>query len=177
MSKLDEVRESGYELSLISGDEIVIDFPPGQERTQELVDRLGQLKPILVQDLKDERLSKRDIYRYQGYSTRKDKHSKGRLVIEFSSVDTGELIQAYINVNITYQRGPKKGDYFKTGRNGRFWVFPGSKFATFWIQAIGQPDKLSTLYRQMSHLKPLYFSGEIKSSTSYQQLSNIKRVC
>ncbi len=177
MSKLDEVRELGYELSLIPGDEIVIDFPPGQERTQELVDRFGQLKPILVQELKDERLSKGGLYRYQGYSTRKDKHGKGRLVIEFISVDTGELLQAYFNVNITQQRGPKKGDYFKTGRNGRFWVLPRSKFTTLWIQAIGQPDKLSTLYRQMSHLKPLYFSGEIKSSTSYQQLVNIKWVC
>ncbi len=177
MSKLDEVRELGYGLSLIPGDEIDIDFPPGQEQTQELVDRFGQLKPILVQELKDERLSKGGLYLYQGYSTRKDKFGKGRLAIEFISVDTGELLQAYFNVNITQQRGPKKGEYFKTGRNGRFWVFRGSKFATFWIQAIEQPDKLSTLYRQMSRLKPLYFSGEIKSSTSYRQLINIKRAC
>jgi len=177
MSKLDEVRESGYELSLIPGDDIDIDFPPGQERTQELVDRLSQLKPILIEDLKDEQIPRKGLYRYQCHSTRKDKHGKGRLVIEFISVDTGELLQAYFNVNITCQRGAKKGEYFKTGRNGRFWVFPGSKFATLWIQAIGQPDKLSTLYRQMSHLKPLYFSGELKSSTSYQQLVNIKWVC
>jgi len=177
MSKLTDLRELGYGLSLIPGNEIDIDFPPGQERTQELVDRFGQLKPILVQELKDERLSKGDIYHYQGYSTRKDKHGKGRLVIEFISVDTGELLAAYFNVNITQQRGPKKGQDFRTGRNGRFWFFPGSKFALFWIQALGQPDRRSTVYRQMSHLKPLYFSGEIKSSTSYQQLINIKWVC
>ena len=176
MSKLDDLRELGYGLSLLPGEEIDIDFPPGQERTQKLVDRLGQLKPILIHNLKDEQSSRKDLYRFLSYSTRKDKHGNGRLVMELISDDTGEVIQVYFNVNITYQRGAKKGKYFKTGLNGRFWVLPRSKFATFWIQAIGQPDRWSTLYRQMSHLKPLYFSGELKSATTYQQLINIKMV-
>jgi len=176
MSKLDEVRESGYEISLISGDEIDIDFPPGQERTQNLVDRLMQLKPILVQELKDERISMGGLYRYHGYSTRKDKHGKGRLVLELVSNDTGELIVCYFNVNIAYQRGPNKGKYFKTGRNGRFWVYPGSNFALFWLETFGKTDKWSRLYRQLNRLKAIQFSGTIKISSTYQQITDLTAV-
>ena len=176
MSKLNELRKLGYELSLITNDEVDIDFPEGQEPTQKLKDRLDHLLPILVQELKVEQTSKSGLYRFLSHSTRKDKRGKGRLVIELVSNDTGEVIQAYFNVNITFQRGAKKGGYFKTGDKGRFWVFPRSKFADFWIQTIGQPDKWSTLYRQMSHLKKLYFSGELKTSETYQQLINIKKV-
>ena len=176
MSKLNELRNLGYEVSLLPGFEIDIEFPESQEPTQELIDRIRQLKPILIQDIKDEQASRRGLYRFLSYSTRKDQRGKGRLVMEFISEDTGQIILAYFNVNITYQRGAKKGEYFKTGLNGRFWVFPRSKFATFWKQAIGQPDKWSTLYRQMSHLKPLYFSGDIEQKENYQELINIKWV-
>ena len=136
MSKLVELRNLGYELSLLPGYEINIQLPENQELTQTLKARLSQLKPSLIQDLKDEQTSSRDLYRFLRYSTRKDMRGKGRLVIELISDDTGELIQAYFNVNITYQRGPKKGDYFKTGLNGRFWVYPGSKFATLLFQRL-----------------------------------------
>jgi len=176
MSKLEVLRNLGYEVSLLPSNEIDIQLPENQELTQNLKARLSQIKPNLIVDLKDEQTSRRGLYRFLSYLTRKDKHGKGRLVMELISDDTGEVIQVYFNVNITYQRGAKKGKYFKTGLNGRFWVLPRSKFATFWIQAIGQPDKWSTLYRQMSHLKPLYFSGELKSATTYQQLINIKMV-
>ncbi len=177
MSKLDELRKLGYGFTLLAGNEIDIDLPESQASTRKLEDRLIHLKPLLIQDLKDEQASRRDLYRFLDYSTRKDKRGKGRLVMELISDDTGEVIQGYFNVNITYQRGEKKGEYFKTGRNGRFWVFTGSKFADFWIQSVGQPEKWSTLYRQLKRLKPSYFSGEIKRSESYQQLINIKWVC
>ena len=177
MSKLDELRNLGYEVSLLPGNEIDIDFPENQEANQKLVARLRQLKPVLIQEIKDQLASRRDLYRFESYSTRKDQRGKGRLVMELISEDTGELILAYFNVNITYQRGANKSNYFKTGLNGRFWVSSNSKFGKFWKQAIGQPDRWSTLYRQMSHLKPLYFSGEIIEKANYQELINIKWVC
>lgn len=176
MRKLDEIRNAHFDASLLPGDEIDIQFPENQEWTQKLKDRFAQLKPLLVQELKDEQTSRRGLYRFIGYSTRKDMRGKGRLVMEFLSEDTGELILAYFNANITYQRGAKKGEYFKTGNNGRFWVSPNAKFGKLWDQALGQPDRWSTLYRQMSHLKPLYFSGQIEVKENYQELINIKWV-
>lgn len=176
MSKLDELRNLGYDLTLLRNNDIDIQLPQGQDLTPKLETRLQEIKPLLLEDLIAEQDSNNGLYRFVSYSTRKDMRGKGRLVMELISNDTGELTLAYFNVNITYQRGTNKGGYFKTGRNGRFWVFPGSKFATFWIQTMGQPEKWSTLYRQMGHLKLQYFSGEIKNSATYKQLINIKKV-
>lgn len=176
MSKLDELRNIGYDLSLLGNGELDIQLPEGQDLTPKLETRLQEIRPILVENLIAEQDSNDGLYRFLSYMTRKDKLGKGRLVIEFINDGTGEIIQAFFNVNITFQRGVKKGDYFKSGNKGRFWIFPRSKFANFWIQAMGQPDKWSTLYRKMSHLKPLYFTGDIKTSATYQQLINIKKV-
>ena len=115
------------------------------------------------------------VYRYQGYLTRKDARGKGRLILELRDADTGEIFQCLFNANITYQRGQHKGEYFKTGRGGRFWVYPRSKFAAFWIQSIGQPDRWSTLYRNMSHLKELTFSGDIRIAETYRHLVDIRK--
>ena len=129
-----------------------------------------------VEAAPDFKPSESSLYRFQGYLTHKDQRGNGRLIVELVNIDTGAIIPSYFNVNITYQRGPNKGQYFKTGRNGRFWVYPGSKFARFWISTFGQPDKLSTLYRQMKYLKQFNYSGQLKLSATYQQLIDIKKV-
>ena len=173
MSKLDELRNLGYGVTLLPGSDIDIQLPANQELTQKLRDRLTVIKPNLIEDLESEQETA--LYRFQGYSTRKDKRGKGRLVLEFSD-DTGEIILSYFNANITYQRGPNKGEYFKTGCSCQFWIYSKSKFAKFWIQSFGQPDKWSKIYRKMNHLKPLYFTGAIKQADTYKQLIDIKKV-
>ncbi len=116
------------------------------------------------------------LYSFLSYSTRKDKLGKGRLVLELVNDDTGEIVDVYFNVNIQYQRGNKKGQYFRTGDSGRFWVLPKSKFAKFWIEAIGMPERFSILYRQMGRLKPLSFTGKLDFKPTYKQLLDIKKV-
>ena len=172
MSKLQEMQNLGYEITLLPDGEIDVTLPVNQELTPNLKTRLQQIKPTLVQELQDQQKS---IYRYTGYSTRSDKRGSGRLVLDFLDTDTGELIPAFFNVNIAYQRGPKKGQNFKVGRNGRFWVLPGCKFARMWNKTIGQPDKCSTLYRQMGYLKPIRFTGEVRVSETYEQITNLKK--
>ena len=112
-------------------------------------------------------------YELIGYSTRKDSKGSGRLVLELADVGTGEVVLAFFNVNIKYQRGSRKGDYFRTGENGRFWLHPKSKFTKLWIKAIGLPDKLSTVYRQMGRLKQLHFTGKLDIKPTYRQLINV----
>jgi hypothetical protein len=113
------------------------------------------------------------VYEFIGYSTRKDSKGSGRLVLELANVETGEVVSAFFNANIQYQRTRRKGDYFQTGENGRFWLHPRSKFTKFWIEAIGSPDKLSTVYRQMGKLKQLHFTGKLDIKPTYKQLLNI----
>ena len=172
MSKLQLIRAHGYDVTLLPDGEIEFELPTEQEQTPALMNRLRDLRPTLLKELQDEQ---KVAYRYMGYSTRRDSRGKGRLVLEFVSDDTGEITSAFFNANITYQRGPKTGEYFPTGRNERFWVWPNSKFARFWTQTIGQPAKCSTLYRQMGHLKPFRFHGEIKIAETYQQINNLKK--
>ncbi len=174
MSKLEELRNLGYGVTLLPGSVINIQPPENQELTQKLKDRLRVIKPTLIEDLESEQETA--LYRFQGYSTRKDKHGKGRLVLELVSNDTGEITMSYFNVNITYQRGPNKGKYFKTGRNGRFWVYAGSKFALFWLATFGKTDKWSRVYRQLNRLKAIRFSGVIKISPTCHQITDLTAV-
>jgi len=116
------------------------------------------------------------LYRYLGYSTRKDSLGKGRLVLELADGNTGEIANVYFNVEIQWQRGKQKGHYFPTGDNGRFWVLPKSKFGKFWIHAIGRPEKFSILYKCMGRLKPLQFTGQLDIRPTYRQLLNFKKV-
>jgi len=120
--------------------------------------------------------SERSLYRFVGYSTRKDERGKGRLVLALVSDETGELIPAFFNCNITYQRGPKKDDYFEVGRGGRFWLKPGSNFALFWLATFGKTEKWSRIYRQLNRLKPISLSGSIKKAATYDQVVNLKAV-
>jgi len=174
MSKLAELRNLGYGITLLPGSDIDIQLPENQELTQKLKDRLRVIRPTLIEDLECEQETA--LYQFRGYLTRKDKRGKGRLVLELVSNDTGELIVCYFNVNITYQRGPNKGKYFKTGRNGRFWVYPGSNFALFWLETFGKTDKWSRVYRQLNQLKAIRFSGTIKISSTYQQITDLTAV-
>ncbi len=118
----------------------------------------------------------KNLYQFDGYLTRADQRGKGRLVLDFSDIDTGEVIPAFFNVNIDYQRGPMAGQNFKIGRNGRFWVYPRSKFALFWLDTFGSTGKWSRVYRQLNRLKPIRFSGDVKRSEKYRQIINLKRV-
>ena len=69
-----------------------------------------------------------------------------------------------------------KGEYFKTGHHGRFWILPRSKFAAFWINTIGQPERWSPVYRQMNHLKQFEFTGGEKQLPTYKQLTDVRVV-
>ena len=115
-----------------------------------------------------------NLYRYTDYSTRRDERAKGRLMLNLANVQTGEIFTAFFNCNITYQRGAERGKYFITGRSGRFWLLPGSKFAHLWRQAVGEPERWSTIYRQMKHLKSVAFGGQVNHGKSYKENINLK---
>jgi len=115
-------------------------------------------------------------FEFESYSTRTDERGSGRLLLHFYDVDTGEIIPAFFNVNITHQRGPKAGQNFKIGRAGRFWVYPKSKFAIFWLDTFDGFDEWSKVCRQLNRLKTFRFSGNVKRNKKYNQIINLERV-
>jgi hypothetical protein len=121
-----------------------------------------------------ETVSNAGLYRYRGFSTRRDERGKGRLMLDMANIETGEIYTAFFNCNVTYQRGGNRNKFFKTGRKGRFWVYPGSKFAKLWLQAVGEPERWSIIYRQMRRLESISFVGQVKNGTSYQQVCDLK---
>ena len=134
----------------------------------------GEIEPVAPRTIEPlTRTVASDAYRFISYSTRKDNKGNGRLVLELANVGSGEVVQAFFNVNIKYQRTDRKGDYFRTGENGRFWLYPRSKFSKLWIEAIGWPEKFSTIYRQMGRLKPLQFTGKLDIRPTYKQLVDV----
>ena len=110
------------------------------------------------------------LYSYSGYKTR-----PGRLVLDLTDIETGEVLPAFFNVNTTYQRGPMSGQNFKTGSKGRFWLYPKSKFALLWLDTFGQTDKWSRIYRQMNRLNEIQFTGRVQSAATYHQVVDLKR--
>ncbi|MCP3703822.1 MAG: hypothetical protein GY954_12950, partial [Alteromonas sp.] len=109
MNKLAAIRTYGLDASMLLSGEIDIHIPEGKELDPNVKSRLTEIKPLLIAGLKAEQRLQGGSYRFTDYMTRKDERGNGRLVIEFANNDTGEIIQAYFNVNITYQRGANKG--------------------------------------------------------------------
>ena len=114
------------------------------------------------------------IFEYAGFYTRTDQRGKGRLVLELIDIQSGQSLPAFFNVNITYQRGPMAGQNFKVGRNGRFWLYPRSKFALFWLSTVGQTDKWSRVYRQLNRLKAYRFTGVVRRTDTYCQIIDLQ---
>ncbi len=110
-----------------------------------------------------------------GYTTRKDKHGNGRLVLEFIGLETGEEVYAYFNIEITHQRGANKGLHFKTGRNAQFWPKPHSKFWKLWVQLFAEPERWSTVYSQMNKMKSCRFSGKVLTKPTYREIVELKK--
>lgn len=120
-----------------------------------------------------EKNSVSNIFEFVSWSTRRDVNNKGRLVLMFRNISTAEVVPWFANIQLTYQRGAQKGEHFEVGNKGRFWPRPASKFASFWLDAVGGTDRLSTIYTKMGKLKKLRFTAEIKQGSKNAELTNL----
>lgn len=115
-----------------------------------------------------------ELFEFVTWSTRRDGRDKGRLVLIFKSLTTGKTYPWFANVEITHQRGARRGEFFEAGRRGRFWPLQGSKFVALWRDAVGDPPKLSTIYRQMGLLKGTRFRGQLREKPKYTELIDLE---
>jgi len=126
-----------------------------------------------------EALSKKQApeFEYAGYSTTRDKHGKGRVILRFVDLESGEEIPAFFYAEITHQRGELKGKDFETGKNGQFWITKNHKLAKFWLNTFKTPpNRWSALYRVINRFNKFTFTGDIKSHPEYVSLDNVRRL-
>lgn len=102
----------------------------------------------------------------------------GRLVISFTSLNSGIIADTFFNVDIKKQRG--KGEY-RTGQGGQFYPKPRSKFRKFWLSIVQKPPlRWSTVHKELRpRLKDYVFTGELKhtertSGELYTQLIDVR---
>jgi len=105
-----------------------------------------------------------NIYIYDSHRTTE----RGRLILSFINIETGEEAVMWFNVDTKRKRGKRKGDQYRTGDGGQF-IPPKSKkskFKRFWSKVVGEePYRWSNTYRELrSRLKGLVFKCETKTS-------------
>ena len=104
-----------------------------------------------------------NLYEYQGHRTTK----LGSLVLSFVNIETEEEAVAFFNVDVRRQRGPKKGDSYRTGQGGQFLPLPRSNFRKFWSSTVGEdPRRWASVHKELkSKLRGKRFTGNPEVAT------------
>lgn len=90
---------------------------------------------------------------------------RGGVALNLEEMETGASVVAFFNVDITYQRGKKKGMQKRIGRGQPFLPLYRSKFRKFWQGAVGkEPRRWSEVHKEMHKLSDLVFTAEIKTA-------------
>lgn len=86
-----------------------------------------------------------------------------RLVLVFLDNKTGEEVVIFFNVDVSVQRGKKRGQFRRTGHRGELFPPPRSKFRKFWRANIAQsPRRWASAHRELKpRLKGRIFTAEI----------------
>ena len=120
-----------------------------------------------------------NLYEYQGHRTTK----QGSLVLSFVNVETEEEAVAFFNVDVRRQRGPKKGESYRTGQGGQFLPLPRSNFRKFWSSTVGEnPRRWASVHKELkSKLRGKRFTGNPEVATksdgrNYTRVKNLSLV-
>lgn len=133
-----------------------------QQTEDEWLAELDSGKPVMP-------ASQRNVTRISTESTLRkfvfDSHRttrKGSLVVSFIDLDTGQEFVSFFNADIKRQRGPQKGESYRSGVGGQFLTRPRSKFRKLWLSATGKPPiRWASVYKSMrSQLGGIVFTGE-----------------
>ena len=105
-----------------------------------------------------------NIYIYNSHRTTE----RGRLILSFINMETGEEAIMWFNVDTYGKRGCKRGQQYRTGEGEQF-IPPKSrksKFKRFWLKVVGEvPYRWSIVHRELRpRLKGLVFKCETKTS-------------
>ena len=99
----------------------------------------------------------------------------------FEDINTGEVADLFINVDITIQRGELRGMDRDTGKGGQFLPPEGGKFRKFWMSVVGkEPYRWSRVHKELkSKLKRFIFTGDVEEHTDkkgnkYLKIKNLK---
>ena len=120
-----------------------------------------------------------NLYEYQGHRTTK----LGCLVLSFVKIETEEEAVAFFNVDVRRQRGPRKGDSYRTGQGGQFLPLPRSNFRKFWSSTVGENTRRwASVHKELkSKLRGKQFTGNPEVATrgdgrNYTKIKNLSLV-
>lgn len=107
-------------------------------------------------------------WRVLKFEHHKTVRTNGHLILFFRDINTHQLVLAYCNASIEYQRGPKKRQQLKMGMGGQFFPKPWSKFREWWMQVVGhEPTRWANAYKELrSRLKGKLFEAEVVTAYS-----------
>jgi hypothetical protein len=111
--------------------------------------RLGR-KPII----------QRTTLKYDHHRTSK----RGNLILAFIDEQTKKEIVCFFNVDVSRQRGEKKGQLYRTGLGGQFLPPERGKFRKFWLKVVGQPpSRWASVYKHLNRqLGGRVFTGALE---------------
>ena len=85
----------------------------------------------------------------------------GSVILSFIEMATREEYVAFFNVDLTWQRGPRKGQQKTTGFGAPFYPPERGKFRKWWLRTFNtEPQRWSTVHKELkSRLKGLQLTG------------------
>ena len=106
-----------------------------------------------------------------------------KAVLSFVESNTHEIFDLFSNVNLTWQRGERRGENHVIGTGGQFLPPKGGTFWKFWIKNIGHPPvRWSRAHRELkARLRGMHFSCKSKiaydgKGAPYNKITQIERV-
>ena len=85
----------------------------------------------------------------------------GSVILSFIEMATREEYVAFFNADLTWHRGPRKGQQKTTGFGAPFYPPERGKFRKWWLRTLKtEPQRWSTVHKELkSRLKGLQFTG------------------
>ncbi len=91
-----------------------------------------------------------------------DKKKAGRVVLEFRDTQSGESALLFLNVDVTYQRGPKKGSPKPHGKNGEFLPPRRGRFRKLWLEIVAsRPLAWARVNKELYKLRDLTLMAQV----------------
>lgn len=125
-------------------------------------------QPVVPANVFNRRLSaeasSKLVLRYDHHRTAKS--YKGAVVLSFVDSNGDEYVK-FFNVDLSHQRGPKKGTQRKVGLGGQFLPPRRGEFRKWYVKVVGsEPKRWATVHKELkARLKAISFTGVFETAT------------
>lgn len=189
MTLLKQARDNGYIVELsIDGNSIDIQRKTNKPISTLAMQRFQEHKSTLIKELFDEKSISDTVPKLIYRSHRTIRHNPTRYpsawsaLLVFENIKTGDICEAFFNVDATFQRGINKGKLRKTGANGEFLPPAQGTFRKLYLATTGkEPDRWCRVSHTLKkEFKNHTFTGDIeqtsKKNGTFLRLKNVRPI-